>query len=152
MSSRMRKRLKGAVGWLSLEEMIWAEVEQARGHGISGLGLLEGIEDIVWRLSSAQPAPVAVMNGHRLTSTVDLSGSAVESATPRSVQSLMIDALRVYRGGVLAGVELPRSAGYKLPNGSVIRHRERHILVFPDRVDLEAEKLGRFSDVIPLRS
>lgn len=153
MSTTMEPRLKGAVGWLSLEEMIRAEIDQARGHGISGLGLLEGIEDIVWRLSSTKPASVAVMSGHRLTRHLDLSGSAIEAATPRAPQTLVIEALRVYKWGALAGVELPQpTAPFTLPNGMVIRHRERHIVVFPDRVELTAEELGRFSDVIPLRS
>jgi len=153
MSDQMEPRLKGAVGWLSLEEMLRAEIDQARGHGISGLGMLEEIEDHVWRLSSKEPVPVAVMSGHRLTREVDLSGPAIEAATPRTPQALIIEALRVYKWGYLAGVELPRpTATVELGNGTVIRHRERHIVVFPDRVQLAAEELGRFSDVMPVRS
>ena len=93
------------------------------------------------------------MSGHRLTREVDLSGPAIEAATPRTPQALIIEALRVYKWGYLAGVELPRpTATVELGNGTVIRHRERHIVVFPDRVQLAAEELGRFSDVMPVRS
>jgi hypothetical protein len=153
MSAKMEPRLKGAVGWLSLEEMARAEIDQARGHGVSGLGLLEGIEDVIWRLSSTAPASIAVMTGHRLARHIDLSGSAVEAATPRSPQTLVIEALRLYKWGTLAGVELPQPTGtLTLSNGIVIQRRERHIVVFPDRVELKAKELGRFSDVIPLRS
>lgn len=153
MSTAMEPRLKGAMGWLSLEEMVRAEIDQARAHGVSGVGLLEGIEDVVWEISSVKPASVAVLNGHRLARYIDLSGPAVEAATPLAPQTLVIEAFRVYKWGTLAGVELPQpTATFTLPDGTVIRHRERHIVVFPDRVELEAVELGRFTDVIPLHS
>jgi hypothetical protein len=153
MSNKMEPRLKGAVGWLSLEEMLRAEIDQARGHGISGLGMLEEIEDYVWRLTSKEVATVAEMGGHRLSRAIDLSGPAVEAATPGTSQALLIEALRVYRWGQLAAIELPPARSlFQLADGTKIPNRERHIVVFPDRVELEAEELGRFIDAIPLRS
>lgn len=152
MSAPMKQRLKGAVGWLSQEEMVRAEVEQARGHGVSGLALLEGIEDIIWEITTKKPAMVATLEGHPLTREVKLTGPAIEAATPRSRQMVVVEALRVYRWGVLDAVELPKTpTGYMLPNGTEVAHTERHIITFGDRVELEAQPLGRFSDVIPLR-
>lgn len=146
-------RLKGAVVWLSQEEMVRAEVDLARGHGVSGLALLEGIEDIVWELETKKSATVATLEGHRLTARVKLTAPAIESATPRSDQMLVMEALRVYRRGKLDAVELPTlSSSYTLPDGTKITSTERHIVTFGDRIELEAKPLGRFSDVIPLRS
>jgi hypothetical protein len=148
-SRAVSPRLKGAVGWSDLEEMFRTELEQARSHGVGGLVQLEGIEDEVWRLSSKEPAALAVLSGHRIATLIDLTCSAVESATPLAPQTLVIEALRVYGWGALAGVELPRPAAVTLFDGAVIPRRERHVVVFPDRIELKAEKLGRFTDVIP---
>jgi hypothetical protein len=152
MSGPLKPRLKGAIGWVNPDEMLRGEIEQARGHGVSGVGILEGIEDIVWRLTSTEPAPVAEMDGHRITRVLDLTGAAIEAATPGSPQAIVIEALRVYKWGMLAGVELPRPPPITLPNGMTISHRERNVVVFPDRVELKAEELGPFNEVIPLRS
>jgi hypothetical protein len=152
MSERRTPRLKGAVGWLSQDEMVRAEVDRARGHGVSGLALLEGIDDIVWELETKRTATVASLDGHRLTKRVKLTGRAIEMATPRSHQMLVMELLRVYRWGLLDAVELPTDSSYTLPNGARIVQTERHIVTFGDRVELEAKALGRFSDVIPLRS
>jgi hypothetical protein len=155
MSDSLQPRLKGAVGWVSLEEMLRAEIDQARGHGISGLGMLEEIEDVVWRLRSKEPATIAMLEGHQLARILDLTGPAVESATPGSSQALAIEALRAYRykWGRLAAIELPSSRdAVQLADGTKIPNREQHVVVFPDRVELEAEELGRFIEAMPLRS
>lgn len=142
-------RLKGAVVWVSREEMAAAEVDLARGHGVSGLALLEGIEDIVWELETKRVATVASLDGHRLTAEVKLTGPAIESATPRSDQMLIMEALRVYRRGKLDAVELPKLRyTYNLADGTEISGTERHILTFGDRIELKAKPLGRFSDVV----
>ena len=148
-SKAISPRLNGAVGWSDLEEMYRAEIEQARAHGAGGLAQLEGIEDEVWRLSSEEPARVAVLAGHRVTTLIDLTGRAVEEATPLAPQTLVIEALRVYSWGALAGVELPPPAPVMLPGGGSVTRRERHVVVFPDRVELQADKLGRFFDLMP---
>jgi hypothetical protein len=151
-SAKMAWPLKGAHGWSSLKEMLEATVDQARAHGVSGLGLIEGITDDVWRFWSTERVQVAMLAGHPMNRYIDMSQEALEMATPSSPQGRVIARLRDHQDGTIAGIELPSTGPpAQLPPGLRIRHRERHLLVFPDRVKLSDEDLGPWGEVIPLR-
>lgn len=144
--------LKGADGWTSLKEMVEVVVDLGRAHGISGLGLIEGITDYVWKLWSVGPIPVAMLGGNPLTRYIDMSREAIEMATPTSPQGQVISHLRNYGNGAIAAIELPSTPSPTyLPPPLKIRHPERHLLVFPDRAKLRDEKLGPWGEVIPVR-
>lgn len=145
--------LKGARGWPTMREMVEAAADHARAHGIKpGRRLIEGITDNVWQLWSVDEVAVAVLGGDPLTRHIDMSGEAIQEATPSSPQGQVISFLRCHRDGLVAAIELP-SAGVPLhlPPELRIRHRERHMLVFPDRVKLRDKKLGPWDDVVPIR-
>lgn len=150
-TNRSRWPLKGARGWSSLREMVEAEVDRVRAHGVGpGRHLFEGITDNVWRLYSVGEVDVACLAGHPLTRHVDMSGEAVAEATPNSPQGQILAHLRSCRNGSVAAIELP-SIGppMHLPPELRMRHREHHLLVFRDRVQLRDEDLGPWSEAVP---
>jgi hypothetical protein len=152
-SGNLEERPKGASGWSSIQEMLEAEVDQAKAHGISGLGQLEGITDDVWRLSSLERVPVVELAGHRLTHEIDMSAAAVEKSTPASPQGAVVSYIRSYGNGIVGAIELPaRPLAATLPPWMRIRHRERHLIAFPERVQMRGEYLGPWRDAIPLHS
>jgi len=150
-TSRSKWPLKGSRGWASIREMVQAEADRARAHGLDpGRHLLKGITDNVWRLWSVGEIDVANLGGHPLTRHVDMSGEAVANATPNSPQGLVLAHLRHCRNGSVAAIELP-SIGppMHLPPELRMRHREHHLLVFRDRVKFRDENLGPWFDAIP---
>jgi hypothetical protein len=152
-ADRLAWPLKGAHGWATLREMVEAAADHARAHGIKRTrGLLEGITDNVWELRSVGEVSVAVLADHPLTRHIDMCGKAIEKATPGSPQGQVISFLRCYRDGLVSAIELPSAAmPMHLPTELRIRHRQRQILVFPDRLELRDRKLGPWDEVAPIR-
>jgi hypothetical protein len=152
-ADKRRWPLKGARGWLTIREMVEAAADYARAHGIKpGRGLLDGITDDVWRLWSLHEVPVVVLTGDPLTRHIDMSREAIEMATPGSPQGEVLAYLRAHRDGLVAAIELASAgAPMHLPPELRIRHCERQILVFSDRVKLRDKKLGSWEDVVPIR-
>ncbi|HMJ38950.1 MAG TPA: hypothetical protein VK606_05310 [Verrucomicrobiae bacterium] len=152
-AGKLKWPLKGARGWSTLRAMVEAAADHTRAHGItSARRLFDGITDDVWKLWSVDEVPVAVLGDHPLTRHIDMSGEAIHKATPSSPQGQVISFLRCHRNDLVAAIELPSmGVPLHLPPELRIRHRERHMLVFPDRVQLSDEELGPWHDVVPIR-
>jgi hypothetical protein len=147
-SGKMAERPKSARGWPSFQAMVETEFALAKKHGVSGIGLIEGINDFVWELSSVEPVVIADLTEHHLTRTIDMSRAAVMKGTPASPQGRVISRIRDSRGEMIGGIELPTRDPATLPPELRVQHRERHLLVFPNRVKLQDRNLGRWKDIL----
>lgn len=150
-SAKLAVRPKGARGWPSYQAMQEAEFDLAKKHGVSGLGLIEGIKDYVWELTSVESVAIADLTDHPLTRSIDMSSEAVAKATPGSPQGRVLTKIRGWGDGVIGGVDLPTRDPGRLPLKLRVQHRERHLMVFPDRVSMRDKNLGRWKDILGFR-